>query len=352
MAESAPRTPARELVLSAIANAKLADRMMKAAVERTFQPNLISGKSAEQIARQAQSLLADVSPHHVSHNVLRRIERAKLSVNRSISFTTQMHEMSEARNLGVLRPSWKLDAKNAAYHFVDAIGARRPWSDKHTYKWADAPREYPSVIKATRGTGSRGVYLLYSPDRIVHAKDGKELGGVAQMDAHAHKLMSSQRPIPDRWMVEELILEDSQRQLPARDLKFYVFYGEVMLVQESRRDEGLQVAFWDADGSPTTTGRYEDVPLDGVGFTAEEAELVADISRSIPHQFMRIDMLKSEDGLVVGEFTPRPGSFDLFTREWDRKLGEAWLRAESRLYRDMLEGKSFKPFLDATQLLD
>lgn len=347
------RTPGRELVLAAVDNAESSDRLMKAAVERSFQPNLISGKSRDWLAKQTTPLLSRVRPHQVSHNVLRRIERSRLSVRKSISFTAQMHQMSEARHLGVLRPSWKLDVKNNAYHFVDLLGVRRPKSDKETYKWADTPKSFPSVIKATRATGSRGCYLLYGPDHIVHARDSQVFSDIGAMEAHAQELMGSQRnPLPDRWMVEELVLEDSAKGLPARDLKFYVFYGEVALIQESRRDSGLKVAFWNPDGSKTVTGRYEDVPLDGLGFTRSDVETVSEVSRAIPYPFMRIDMLKGENELVLGEFTPRAGSFDQFNDEWDRRLGEAWVRAESRLLEDLLRGKQFDAYLNSTGLLE
>lgn len=348
------RTPGRELVLAAIANAETSNRLLKAAVDRSFQPSLISGKTPQWVASQTKSLLATVSPHHVSHNVLRRIERNRLSVRKSVSFTAQMHQMSEARHLGVLRPSWKLDTKNNAYSFVDLLGVRRPKSDKSVYKLKNTPRFFPSVIKANRATGSRGCYLLYAPDRIVHAKDSEEFADIGAMEAHAESLMRSPRnPLPDRWMVEELILENHNEKIPARDLKFYVFYGEVALIQESRRDSGLKVAFWNPDGSTTVTGRYEDVPLeDGLGFKTADVEIVSEISRAIPHPFMRIDMLKGEDDLVLGEFTPRAGSFDQFNDEWDRRLGEAWVRAESRLLEDLLRGKRFDAFLNSTGLLN
>src|SRR5699024_11140905 len=103
------RPPGRELVLASIANAQTSDRLMRAAVERTFHPNLIAGMDPEALARRTESLRAEATPHHISHRVLRRIERNRLSIRRSISFRAKVHEMSEARYLdGVLRPTWRL----------------------------------------------------------------------------------------------------------------------------------------------------------------------------------------------------------------------------------------------------
>ncbi|WP_051154783.1 ATP-grasp fold amidoligase family protein [Ruania albidiflava] len=327
---------------------------MRAAVERTFHPNLIAGMDPQALARRTESLRAEATPHHVSHRVLRRLERNRLGIRRSISFRAKVHEMSEARYLdGVLRPTWRLDTKNSAYNFVDAIGVRRPRSDKSRYSLADAPKDSPGVLKATRSTGSRGCYLIYSEDHIVHVRDGQTFESIGEMTQHAHKLMNAQRnPVRDNWMWEELILEDVANRIPARDLKFYAFYGEVVIVRESvRTGAETKVAYWDADTQQRDMGHPQDFDFPRLGFTPDEASLVSDISLQIPHPYARIDMLKSEDGLVVGEFTPRPGNFDEFNDDWDRILGEAWVRAESRLMADLLCGKSFQPFLEATNLL-
>src|SRR5699024_3357377 len=158
---------------------------LRAAVERSFQVNLIAGVDRTQLARRTEALRQQVSPHHLSHAVLRRIERNRLSVSRSISFRAKIHEMSEARNLkGLLRPSWRLDTKNRAYDFADAIGARRPDSDKDSYKFSDVPKRFPSVLKATRATGSRGCYLMYSEDHMVHVRDGRTFSSIAELSSH------------------------------------------------------------------------------------------------------------------------------------------------------------------------
>jgi hypothetical protein len=59
-------------------------------------------------------------------------------------------------------------------------------------------------------------------------------------------------------------------------------------------------------------------------------------------------MLRGEDGLVLGEFTPRPGKYEDFTPAWDRSMGEAWVRADSRLTEDLLGGKGFAAFVQST----
>lgn len=73
-------------------------------------------------------------------------------------------------------------------------------------------------------------------------------------------------------------------------------------------------------------------------------ELAKRISLAIPAPFIRIDFLKSFDGLVFGEFTGHPGSYEQFNRKTDRLLGEFFVSAEARIVNDLLNGKTFDAF--------
>lgn len=331
------------------------DSLMRETLNRKLSMRALRKADADYYRDQVDPLLDQASPHHVPHTVLRRIERQGLSVRRGLSFSAEMIKMSEARSLGVLRPSWALDAKNSAYALLDNLGVRRPDSDAKTYRFDEIlETKSPGVVKATRSTGSRGCYLIFSENKIIHARDNIVFNSIEAFHTHARRLMSGEisgRKLPDSWMTEELILEDKDKLTPARDFKFYCFYGEIVLMQESRRLPSLEVAFWNEENETTTTGRYEDSSFEGVGIQPGHMEIVRAISEAIPHPFMRIDMLHGNDGLVFGEFTPRPGDFDEFNGYWDRLMGEAWTRAESRLLKDVLSGKKFDHYLDATQLV-
>lgn len=339
---------------AAIEITKNAEDLLSARLATKLSPKASREATRKYLREEVQPVLDVATPFHISHNVLRRIERRGLSVRRGLSFRANMMEMSEARKLDVLRPSWVLDEKNSAYSFLDNLGVRRPKSDSRAYTWSEIRPEFPSVIKATKSTGARGCYLLFSKSKIVHVKDQKELTSVGELEAHALSLMAGShgQSIPDRWMVEELVLEDSRKQVSGRNLKFYCFYGEVAFIQESRREPDLEVCFYTPENEPVVTGRYEDLVYEGIGVTAEQVKTVARVSREIPHPFMRIDMLNGEEELIFGEFTPRPGNFDQFNDHWDRRLGEEWSRAESRILRDLLQAKKFDAYLSATSLLD
>jgi hypothetical protein len=331
-----------------------ADDLYKETLRRKLAPRAMKDASGQYL-EDLQRYMDEAQASDITHPALRRAERAGLSVGRGLSYVAKQVEESEARKLGVLRPAWKLDNKNSAYALLDSLGVRRPQSDTRTYRFGDVPRQSPCVIKATRSTGSRGCYLVFSESAIRYVRDGTTFDSWEAMEEHARGLMvkTNVRPLPDRWMVEELVLEDSENLVPGRDLKFYTFYGEVLFILEVQRIDGKAAYSYSLpDGTPMQApGSWERVYYEGDGATAEQVRQVEAISREIPHPFMRIDMLKAENELVFGEFTPRNGDFHAVNEEWDRRMGEAWVRAESRLLEDMLRGKVFDAYLNATDLL-
>ncbi|MBA0124301.1 hypothetical protein H0B56_01960 [Haloechinothrix sp. YIM 98757] len=328
------------------------DRLTVAELERQLEPRLLATAGDEHRAR-VRSLLRVTEPRHLTHAMVRRLERNDLSLPSGLSFRSLMLEQSEARRLGVFRPGWLLDNKAKAYAFVDEVGVRRPRCDRVARPFAAIEPAGPIVIKPVRSTGSKGTYLVYAPDHIIHLRDGMELSSWDAMAEHARRLMSHERrPVPDRWMTEELVLEDSSTLRTATDLKFYAFYGHVLLIRESRRVSGGKqgVRYWTRDNEPARTGVTRGEHLDEArGATQQQLELVESLSREIPVPFMRIDMLRGEDGLVFGEFTPRPGAFELFDETWDRRMAESWVLAEGRIIDDVLGGKDFAAFAKATR---
>ncbi|SNR74412.1 L-alanine-DL-glutamate epimerase [Haloechinothrix alba] len=328
------------------------DRLTVEELERQLEPRLLATADDDHRAR-VRSLLRVTEPRHLTHAMVRRLERNDMSLPSGLSFRSLMLEQSEARRLGVFRPGWLLDNKAKAYAFVDEVGVRRPRCDRVARPFAAIEPAAPMVIKPVRSTGSKGTYLVYSPDHIIHLRDGMELSSWDAMAEHAFRLMSHEhRPVPDRWMTEELILEDSATRRTATDLKFYAFYGNVLLIRESRRVSGGKqgVRYWTRDNEPARTGVTRGEHLDEArGTNPEQLELVESLSREIPVPFMRIDMLRGEDGLVLGEFTPRPGAFELFDETWDRRMAESWVLAEGRIIDDVLGGKDFAAFAKATR---
>lgn len=298
---------------------------------------------------EVQTLADRVPPKHLTHHLLRRLEKHKFRVASGLSFHRYMIEDSEARKIGVKSLNWALNRKTVAYKFVDALGVRRPLTDVKSAPLEEVKWQFPGVLKAVSGTGSWGCYLIFSEDEIVHVRDGRQFSAQDEVMDHARRLV--QQRMRDRWVMEELVLEDSQKRTPARDMKFFCFYGEVLFSLEVVREGGeSKYSFRLPDGGLVRPGTWDYTYFEGRGPTGDMLDLASKISEEIPHPFMRIDMLLGENEPVFGEFTPRPGVFQKFSSEWDRRMGEAWARAEERIQHDLLTGKRFDAFLSATKV--
>lgn len=299
--------------------------------------------------KRLQKLSHVVKKEYLSHGFIKHFERRKIKLNNAFSFKEIMAEKSQLRNYKFREYSWKLDKKTNAYPFMQDIGLRTPKTDSNTYKLSDIDEPTsPTVIKPIQSTGSAGVYLIFDKNVILSAREGTYLNSWDELQADAINRLDNWEKgksgsiLKDEWMIEELVLSAPNSTIPPSDLKFYCFYGEVVLVLETNRLH-KKFCFWDANMNlinPFTN--YE--PYEGKGFTQEHINLVAEASSKIPAPYIRMDMLNGHDGLVFGEATPRPGGYHLFNNEYDRILGQAYQTAEARLTRDLLHGKKFDEF--------
>ncbi|MGP9677081.1 ATP-grasp fold amidoligase family protein [Halomonas sp. AOP27-A1-41] len=301
-------------------------------------------------ANQLNTLVSLAHPRQISHIMLRHIERRKLSVKRALSFHTIMMQESEERRIGSPVLGWQLDEKTKAYNFADSIGLRRPDCNNQTYTFEEIEKPTkPMVLKPVKSTGSRGVAFFYSENDIVLLRDNKKFFSWEEFSEYTKKYVLKHEDnfqgIRDKWMLEELILEDKERKTPGRDLKFFTFYGKVVFILEIVRGEKVRHCFWSRDGKRLAdTGQYIDEDWIGEGVSLSKIESVEAASLKIPVPFMRIDMLKSEGDMVLGEFTPRPGQWDRFSEDYDRWLGEEHVKARSRILLDLIQGKKFTEF--------
>lgn len=295
-------------------------------------------------------LVSEAYPDHITHIMLRHIAKRKVLLERSVSFHSLMMQAAAEKHFRMSDYSWKLDDKKKAYDFSDLINVRRPDSDPTLSKFDEINEPTkPTVIKPAAGTGARGVIFYYSPDNIVLLNGNVKFSSWDEMTSYvgANVLYSKDNifGIKGEWSTEEFILEDDEKKTPARDLKFYTFYGKVFFVLEILRGENVRHCFWSRNGKHLRyTGQYENEDWRGDGVTEEQIKYVEDVSLKIPTPFMRIDMLKGDGEMVLGEFTPRPGQWDRFNQEYDFKLGKQFMHARRRLLDDLLHGKDFHEF--------
>lgn len=267
-----------------------------------------------------------------------------LSLQHVASFRGSLNQRMRKLQWQGMLPEWQLDDKKLAYQFVKSLGIRTPWVSDEVYSLETLPIKEGVVIKPVDGAGSRGVYVVHSIDNIVDLKRGKQLNSWDELLEQMHKDLITHWVEKDEWMLEELILEDPEKHIPARDVKFYTFYGKVGVILEITRFPEPRYCWWNASGERIHVGKYEEQVFKGKGVSQEELSMVNELSKKIPTPFVRIDFLRAHDGLVFGEFTPKPGNYDEFDKNTDQILGDYFLRAESQLTNDLLAGKVFHEF--------
>ncbi len=267
-----------------------------------------------------------------------------VSIEGLASFSASLTTRSRRNQLGQYGPEWKLNSKIKAYRFIDELNFKRPWAESKKYTFSEIPKKEGLVIKPTQGANSRGVYLIFSLDRIFDVKNSKMLSSWSDLVNCVSEDLRLKRVNADEWIVEELIYQDDEKALPANDLKFYCFYGKVGLVLEVSRFPQKRYCWWTPNGDIIDTGKYNKSLFFGDGFLQTHIKQVETISAEIPAPFVRIDMFNSNNDLVFGEFTPRPGNYNEFNKDTDQLLGDYFLEAEGRLMNDLLKGKKFENF--------
>jgi hypothetical protein len=76
---------------------------------------------------------------------------------------------------------------------------------------------------------------------------------------------------------------------------------------------------------------------------AEIFQVASRVSVAIRAPFSRIDLYDIHGRIVFGEVTPRPGGPQWLGADLDVSLGDAWERAQVRLWRDIADGMSPEP---------
>lgn len=298
----------------------------KKAYKQLVYPKLLSGLKVEDI------------PEFMIRSGLSEEE---ISLKPASSYRASLNmRMREHQLLGTL-PEMLLDDKKVAYRFMNRLNIRTPEISERTYTLEEIPEKNGIAIKPNDGAGARGVYLVYNNNDIIDIKQSKTIANWQVLRKNMERDIESGRVSNNEWFFEELILEDKDKKIPARDIKFYCFYGKVALILEIVRYPEIKHCWWTASGERIGTGKYDESLFKGQGVTNAEIEMATAISAEIPSPFIRIDFLRSDEGLVFGEFTPKPGNYDEFDIPTDKWLGDYFIEAQGRLTNDLINGKEF-----------
>src|SRR5699024_3973492 len=268
-----------------------------------------------------------------------------IPLRRAASFRGSLNMRVRQKQLQDALPEWELDDKRRAYAFAEKLGVPIPEIDENHYTVETIPFKDGAAIKPADAAGARGVYLAHGQDDIYDVRNSIKFAGWDKIKEKMQQDLQSGAVPEDEWMMEQLIYENEAEKIPARDVKFYCFYGKVGIILEIVRDPEIRQCWWTADGERIATGKYDESLFAGGGVFQEELEMAEKISREIPAPFIRIDFLRGENGLVLGEFTPKPGNYDEFDNETDAWLGDYFLDAQGRLTNDLLNGKQFEAFM-------
>jgi len=275
-----------------------------------------------------------------------------LPLQQVASFRGSLNMRMRQKQLNGTLPEWPLDDKRLAYDFAKRMNLTIPTIDEQTYTKDTIPFKEGTVIKPVDGAGSRGVYLVHTANDLYDVKRSQQLDNWDALIRAIEDDLQTDAVANDQWMVEQLIYENRYEKSPARDMKFYCFYGKVGIILEIIRDPEVRQCWWTADGKRISTEKYDETLFKGVGVTEEELDMVSELSAKIPAPFIRIDFLKGEDGLVFGEFTPKPGNYDEFDEKTDKWLGDYFIDAQGRLINDLLDGKQFVEYQEFFENVD
>lgn len=297
--------------------------------------------------RMRQLLLPAFTASELPERFVRGIGHRHIpSLESAASFRGQLTSRVRRRQKGHLLPEWRLDNKQTARQFASSLGIRVPEVLTENTPLAALQLQAGTVVKPVDGAGGRGVYILRSETDILNAKTSEVLNSTAELKETMKEDLQQGRVGEDSWNVEKLFFADEAAGEPARDIKCYTFYGQTALILEITRSPETAYSWWTPDGAQVNTGKYSESLMEGSGIRGEELEAAARLGAALPAPFCRFDFLRTTEGLVFGECTPKPGNYDQFNEKVDTALGEEFLDAEERLFQDIVNGASYPHWRD------
>lgn len=242
-------------------------------------------------------------------------------------------------------PGDELLRKDRAYRFVKSLGCRIPFQGDRVLSLAEIEPQEEVVIKPLSEANCRGTYMVKKGYKILNLARREPVQDWPGLMASLQEDLRQGTVEADQWIVQELIYEDREKTRPARDLRFFCFYGRVGMIWETFLFPEKRFCSWNAHSELIEPGVLQDrTRFLGEGVTREQVEFAASMSAKIPIPFIRIDFLKGWQGLVFCEFALLPGPYRGIKDWLNRALGDYFLDAEGRLMEDLLEGKRFEEY--------
>jgi hypothetical protein len=246
---------------------------------------------------------------------------------------------------GTLLPARLLGSKITAREVVknSAIAVHMPaqlgsWRSVHDVEFDALPDAV--VLKLDRSHSSVGVMplLRVSSDRWLDVIYGVE---VTQAQIISSFEQAAARRGASAMFAEEFLIEPERPRSCAIDWKFFCFDGVVGFVMErltvprpATGDYDIRMRWWDRDWQYLPALRRETTHDDALPPPRHPRELIETaegLARLTGRAHIRVDLYDMPDGIYFGEFTTDPGGDWIMPVEQDRRFGQMWEEAESRM---------------------
>lgn len=246
------------------------------------------------------------------------------------------------------RDLWSWDSKEggrelARTHGVHAPATLQPLRQPSEIEWEGLPNAF--VIKPDRGAGGTGVYVLGREGNGFRSLLDDRLVTPTMVVSELATLVEEGRIGPMVYAETAALIHGR----PSFDWKMYAFQGRVELIRQVDRIRGRH-KFYDSRWEECTVRELIDkdstvdrrLPLPYAPKALTAAGEVLSSAVRVP--FVRVDLFESDQGVVFGEFTPRPGR-QRFAVWMDEHLGRCWEESEVELlladdYYDVATGKA------------
>lgn len=299
----------------------------------------------ESRSRLLEQLYSPLSEKDIRHTFAGDVARKNIGVSFRSCISHTRHWKKALADFGwTISPGG--NSKSEDHEFAKSLGVRTPKVFGSSLRLDDLELRPGTVIKPEAGAAANGVFWIGDDKSLwsFATKTRYENIEEAKTELKSKKLL--EQPV---WKIEELV--EKQPGVPAHDFKVWMFYGEVGLIQEIERapldGDGTAYFYHRPDGSEfKVNGARKKLVSAGVPDGIVEA--ARKISLAAPVPYLRVDFLAGSNNYCLGEITPHPGGayagqiFD----EADKELGEMFIKAEARLYTDLLNGKSFPEFFN------
>lgn len=260
------------------------------------------------------------------------------------------YRVQRAAQLGAIQHSRRLpprvvSVKGNSVRFAEQVGLPIPRTE-FPLRLEEIAFDAPCVIKPLYAEGKPCIFAI-APQNDGSYKDffsGRQFEDMASLQAEVRQAMKESGVVRDAWLKEEMIVGSSGSPLDTYDVKMYTFYGEVGLVLQVDRWRGRHYRFFDTNGRMVDTGKYSAVPNITPVFDQSLIDVARKVSLRIPWAHARVDFLVSDTDWRFGEFTLRPGVPASFNEEWDRRLGDLFVKSQARVYEDLILGKDFSEY--------